>query len=36
MAKTEDAKVEKTIEIEAKLKKPESIKVCPEDDIMTE
>jgi hypothetical protein len=36
MAKREDVKIEKNIEIEAKLKKPESIKVCPEDEIMTE
>jgi hypothetical protein len=36
MAKTEDVKVEKTLEIETKLKKPESIKASPVDDIMTE
>ena len=36
MAKTEVVKVEKPLELKVKPKKPESIKACVQDDVMTE
>jgi hypothetical protein len=36
LAKTEVVKVEKPLELKVKCKKTESIKACPDEDIMTE